>query len=83
MENQNMTTEVKIAEINNMILRRIDALKELLKIQKETMEFLVKEGIDDSEVGEAIAESIGETIKAFGELLPEGIYERLINEESV
>lgn len=29
MENQNMTTEVKIAEINNMILRRIDALKEI------------------------------------------------------
>lgn len=26
-----MTTEVKIAEINNMILRRIDALKELLE----------------------------------------------------
>lgn len=32
MNNQNMTTEVKIAEINNMILRRIDALKELLKM---------------------------------------------------
>ena len=31
MDNQNMTTEVKIAEINNMILRRIDALKELLE----------------------------------------------------
>lgn len=37
MENQNMTTEVKIAEINNMILRRIDALKELLKMQNKTI----------------------------------------------
>lgn len=81
MENQNMTTEAKIAEINNMILRRIDALKELLKMQNKVMFFLVKEGIADSKEGEAIAESIGEMIKAFGDVLPDSIYNKVIEGE--
>ena len=83
MENKNMTTEEMMVDICDKIRRRIDALRELLKLQKETMAFLVKEGLDDSKEGEAIAESMAETIKAFEELLPEGVYERLINEESV
>lgn len=83
MENKNMTTEEMMVDICDKIRRRIDALRELLKLQKETMAFLVKEGLDDSKEGESIAESMGETIKAFEELLPEGVYERLINEESV
>lgn len=83
MENKNMTTEEMMVDICDKIRRRIDAQRELLKLQKETMAFLVKEGLDDSKEGEAIAESMGETIKAFEELLPEGVYERLINEESV
>nr|DAP08199.1 MAG TPA: hypothetical protein [Caudoviricetes sp.] len=83
MKNKNMTTEEMMVDICDKIRRRIDALRELLKLQKETMAFLVKEGLDDSKEGEAIAESMGETIKAFEELLPEGVYERLINEESV
>lgn len=81
MENQNMTTEAKIAEINNMILRRIDALKELLKMQNKVMSFLVEEGIADSKEGEAIAESIGEMIKSFGDILPDSIYNKVIEGE--
>lgn len=81
MENQTMTTEAKIAEINNMILRRIDALKELLKMQNKVMSFLVEEGIADSKEGEAIAESIGEMIKAFGDVLPDSIYNKVIEGE--
>lgn len=81
MKNQNMTTEAKIAEINNMILRRIDALKELLKMQNKVMSFLVKEGIADSKEGEAIAESIGEMIKSFGDILPDSIYNKVIEGE--
>lgn len=81
MNNQNMTTEVKIAEINNMILRRIDALKELLKMQDKVMSFLIEEGIDGSAEGEAIAKSVGEMIKAFGDVLPDSIYNKVIEGE--
>lgn len=81
MDNQNMTTEAKIAEINNMILRRIDALKELLKMQNKVMSFLVEEGIDNSKEGEAIAKSIGEMIKSFGDILPDSIYNKIIEGE--
>lgn len=76
-----MTTEVKIAEINNMILRRIDALKELLKMQDKVMSFLIEEGIDGSAEGEAIAKSVGEMIKAFGDVLPDSIYNKVIEGE--
>lgn len=81
MENQNMTTEVKMAEINNMIVRRIDALKELLKMQNKVMSFLIEEGIDGSAEGEAIAKSIGEMIKAFGDVLPDSVYNKVIEGE--
>ena len=81
MDNQNMTTEVKIAEINNMILRRIDALKELLKMQNKVMSFLIEEGIDGSAEGEAIAKSVGEMIKAFGDFLPDSVYNKVIEGE--
>lgn len=76
-----MTTEVKMAEINNMILRRIDALKELLKMQDKVMSFLIEEGIDGSAEGEAIAKSVGEMIKAFGDVLPDSIYNKVIEGE--
>lgn len=76
-----MTTEVKMAEINNMIVRRIDALKELLKMQNKVMSFLIEEGIDGSAEGEAIAKSIGEMIKAFGDVLPDSIYNKVIEGE--
>lgn len=81
MENQNMTTEAKIAEINNMILRRIDALKELLKMQNKVMSFLVEEGIADSKEGEAIAKTMGDMIKVFGDVLPDSIYNKVIEGE--
>ena len=79
MENKNMTTEEMMVDICDKI--RIDALRELLKLQKETMAFLVKEGLDDSKEGEAIAESIGEMIKSFGDVLPDNIYNKIIEGE--
>lgn len=78
MENKNMTTEEMMVDICDKIRRRIDALRELLKLQKETMAFLVKEGLDDSKEGEAIAESIVEMIKSFGDVLPDNIYNKII-----
>lgn len=81
MENKNMTTEEMMVDICDKIRRRIDALRELLKLQKETMAFLVKEGLDDSKEGEAIAESIGEMIKSFGDVLSDNIYNKIIEGE--
>lgn len=81
MENKNMTTEEMMVDICDKIRRRIDALRELLKLQKETMAFLVKEGLDDSKEGEAIAESIGEMIKSFGDVLPDNIYNKIVEGE--
>lgn len=78
MENKNMTTEEMMVDICDKIRRRIDALRELLKLQKETMAFLVKEGLDDSKEGEAIAESIGKMITSFGDVLPDNIYNKII-----
>lgn len=76
-----MTTEEMMVDICDKIRRRIDALRELLKLQKETMAFLVKEGLDDSKEGEAIAESIGEMIKSFDDVLPDNIYNKIIEGE--
>lgn len=76
-----MTTEEMMVDIYDKIRRRIDALRELLKLQKETMAFLVKEGLDDSKEGEAIAESIGEMIKSFGDVLTDNIYNKIIEGE--
>ena len=76
-----MTTEEMMVDICDKIRRRIDALRELLKLQKETMAFLVKEGLDDSKEGEAIAESIGEMIKSFGDVLSDNIYNKIIEGE--
>lgn len=81
MNNQNTIIEGTVD--NGATQRCVNLLKELVAVQEKAMKFLVSEGIDDSLEGEAIAESMGETIKAFEELLPEGVYERLINEESV
>nr|DAF54519.1 MAG TPA: hypothetical protein [Siphoviridae sp. ctKwY15] len=81
MKNRNITTEEIMVDICDKIRRRIDALRELLKLQKETMAFLVKEGLDDSKEGEAIAKSIGDMIKSFGEALPDSIYNKIIEGE--
>lgn len=45
------------------------------------MSFLIEEGIDGSAEGEAIAKSVGEMIKAFGDVLPDSIYNKVIEGE--
>lgn len=45
------------------------------------MKFLVSEGIDDSCEGTMIAEGIGNAVKAFGGVLPEGIYNNVVGIE--
>lgn len=47
----------------------------------KAMKFLVSEGIDDSCEGTMIAEGIGNAVKAFGGVLPEGIYNNVVGIE--
>ena len=76
MDNQNMMREVTVD--NDATQRCISLLKELLAVQQKAMKFLVSEGIDDSTEGTMIAEGIGNAVKAFGGVLPEGIYSEVI-----
>ena len=76
MDNQNMMIEVTVD--NDATQRCISLLKELLAVQQKAMKFLVSEGIDDSTEGTMIAEGIGNAVKAFGGVLPEGIYSEVI-----
>lgn len=76
MNNQNMMIEVTVN--NDATQRCICLLKELVAVQEKAMKFLVSEGIDDSCEGTMIAEGIGNAVKAFGGVLPEGIYNKVI-----
>lgn len=76
MDNQNMMIEVTVD--NDATQRCISLLKELMAVQEKAMKFFVSEGIDDSTEGTMIAEGIGNAVKAFGGVLPEGIYSEVI-----
>ena len=76
MDNQNMMIEVTVD--NDATQRCISLLKELMAVQEKAMKFLVSEGIDDSKEGTMIAEGIGNAVKAFCGVLPEGIYSEVI-----
>lgn len=79
MDNQNMMIEVTVD--NDATQRCVGLLKELMAVQEKAMKFLVSEGIDDSNEGTMIAESIGNAVKAFGGVLPEGIYNNVVGIE--
>lgn len=79
MDNQNMMIEVTVD--NDATQRCIGLLKELMAVQEKAMKFLVSEGIDDSNEGTMIAEGIGNAVKAFGGVLPKGIYNNVVGIE--
>ena len=79
MDNQNMMIEVTVG--NDATRRCIILLKELMAVQEKAMKFLVSEGIDDSYEGTMIAEGIGNAVKAFDGVLPEGIYNNVVGIE--
>lgn len=79
MDNQNMMIEVTVD--NDATQRCVGLLKELMAVQEKAMKFLVSEGIDDSYEGTMIAEGFGNAVKAFGGVLPEGIYNNVVGIE--
>lgn len=79
MNNQNTIIEKTVD--NDATQRCINLLKELMAVQEKAMKFLVSEGIDDSLEGEAIADGLGSTIRAFDGILPEGVYNNVIGIE--
>ena len=79
MNNQNTIIEWTVD--NGATQRCINLLKELVAVQEKAIKFLVSEGIDDSLEGEAIADGLGSTIRAFDGILPEGIYNKTLGIE--
>lgn len=79
MDNQNTIIEGTVD--NGATQRCINLLKELVAVQEKAMKFLVSEGIDDSLEGEAIADGLGSTIRAFDGILPEDIYNKVVEIE--
>ena len=79
MDNQNTIIEGTID--NGATQRCINLLKELVAVQEKAIMFLASEGIDDSLEGEAIADGLGSTIRAFDGILPEGIYNKTLGIE--
>lgn len=78
MDNQNM---IEVTVDNDATQRCVGLLKELMAVQEKAMKFLVSEGIDDSNEGMMIAEGIGNAVKAFDGVLPEGIYNNVVGIE--
>lgn len=72
---------IEVTVNNDATQRCICLLNELMAIQEKAMNFLVSEGIDDSNEGTMIAEGIGNAVKAFGGVLPEGIYNNVVGIE--
>ena len=72
---------IEVTVDNDATQRCVGLLKELMAVQEKAMKFLVSEGIDDSNEGMMIAEGIGNAVKAFGGVLPEGIYNNLLGIE--
>lgn len=79
MDNQNTIIEGTVD--NGATQRCINLLKELVAVQEKAMKFLVSEGIDDSLESEAIADGLGSTIRAFDGILPEDIYNKVVEIE--
>ena len=78
MDNQNM---IEVTVDNDATQRCVGLLKELMKVQEKAIKFLVSEGIDDSLEGEAITDGLGSAIRAFDGILPEDIYNKVIEIE--
>lgn len=74
MNNQNII----ISENQDTTKRCTEMLKELIAMQEKVLRFLATEGIDDSKEGTMIAEGIGNAVRTFGGVLPEGIYNEVI-----
>lgn len=72
---------IEVTVDNDATQRCVGLLKELMVVQEKTMKFLVSEGIDDSNEGMMIAEGIGNAVKAFGGVLPKGIYSNVVGIE--
>jgi len=72
---------IEVTVDNDTTRRCISLLKELMAVQEKAMKFLVSEGIDDSNEGMMIAEGIGNAVKAFDGVLPEGIYNNVVGIE--
>ena len=75
MENKNNSIQYSV---NDKTVRCIDLLKKIVTIQEKTLAYFISEGIEDSKEAEIFAESIGNAVKAFGGVLPEGIYSEVI-----
>ena len=72
---------IEVTVDNDATQRCVGLLKELMAVQEKVMKFLVSEGIDDSNEGMMIAEGIGNAVKAFGGVLPDGIYNNVLGIE--
>lgn len=72
---------IEVTVDNDATQRCVGLLKELMAVQEKAMKFLVSEGIDDSNEGTLIAEGIGNAVKAFGGVLPKGIYNNVVGIE--
>jgi hypothetical protein len=72
---------IEVTVDNDATQRCVGLLKELMAVQEKAMKFLVSEGIDDSNEGTIIAEGIGNAVKAFGGVLPKGIYNNVVGIE--
>ena len=79
MDDQNRMIEVTVD--NDATQRCVGLLKELMAVQEKAMKFLASEGIDDSNEGMMVAEGIGNAVKAFGGVLPKGIYNNVVGIE--
>lgn len=79
MNNRNILVNIEAVSSEATIKRCLNMLEELLKAQDKVMRFLATEGLDDSLEGEAIADYMGGAIRAFDGILPNGVYDNVIN----
>lgn len=83
MSKQDIMVNIDTTSVENIdtIQKCLDMLGELLDVQGKVMDFLDKEGLEDSLEGEAIADGMGCIIRAFDGILPQDIYDKIVSGE--
>lgn len=76
MENVNKINNTY--SVSNETARCIELLKHLVSAQEQALAYLSEHHLDEYGYGELFAEQMGEAVKAFGNLLGNKVYKKIL-----
>lgn len=75
MENKDNQTQYSVS---GKTARCISLLKEVVSVQEKALMYFASEHIENSKEAEFFAESMGNAIKAFGDILGNKVYQNVV-----